>query len=56
MGDYNSKAQEFLKKYDSNHEFHLNKIHKSFTSRVSDYIHIMKSTFNMVFEELIPHI
>ena len=53
MGEYRSRAEECLLGYKERNEFELNKVHKMVTSRMSDYILILKTLYREVFDEFL---
>jgi len=53
MKDYRTRANECLLGYKEQNEFQLNKVHKMITSRMSDYILIIKTLYSNVMDELI---
>lgn len=53
MLEYRSNARDCVQEYKADNEFQLNKIHKSITNRVSDYIFILKTVYSQVFDEFI---
>ena len=53
MREYRGNALDCMHEFEADNEFQLNKIHKSITNRISDYILILKTVYSQVFDELI---
>lgn len=56
MKEYRTRAEECLLGYKEKNEFQLYKVHKMITSRMSDYILILKTLYREVFDEFIMQI
>lgn len=53
MREYRGNALDCMLEFKADNEFQLNKIHKSITNRISDYILILKTIYSQVFDEFI---
>ena len=53
MEEYKKLALECIEEFRADNEFHLNKLHKTLTSRVSEYILILKTIYYQSFDELL---
>lgn len=53
MREYRGNALDCLLEFKADNEFQLNKIHKSITNRISDYILVLKTIYSQVFDEFI---
>ena len=55
MLNYKTRAVECLRDYEAENEFQINKIHKSITNRVIDYIFVLIVIYQQIFDEFISN-